>query len=161
MENQFRYDTYCGLNCGACPVLAANERGDEAWIKATAEQWKKKPEDLRCHGCKTDVTAAFCTNCGMRNCARERGLEFCVECDEYPCDKISAFRNDDASHHSVVFTNLAIIKDKGVEAWLASDAKRWACPECGTRFYWYSEKCEECGAVLYNAVKQEKYLGNQ
>lgn len=154
----FRYDTYCGLNCGACPVLGANERGDQSWLEATAQQWKKNTEDLRCQGCKTEVTAAFCTDCGMRKCARERGLEFCGSCEDYPCEQITSFRNDKAPHHSAVFTNLAFIKENGVEAWLTSEAKRWACPECGTRFYWYSEKCEKCGAELYNAIAQEKDL---
>ena len=30
-----RYDSYCGLYCGACPVLGANERNDQDWIKKT------------------------------------------------------------------------------------------------------------------------------
>lgn len=155
---EFRYDTYCGLNCGACPILGANERGDEDWIQKTAVAWKRSPEDLKCMGCKTDVTATFCANCGMRLCARQKGLEFCVECDDYPCELITNFRNDDAPHHSAVFTNLVQVKENGVEAWLASEKERWACPECGTRFYWYAEKCSKCGAELYNAVAQEKDL---
>jgi ribosomal protein S27AE len=154
----FRYDTYCGLNCGACPILGANERGDEEWIKKAAESEPCKPEDLRCQGCKTDVTAIFCTDCEIRLCAREKGVEFCHECTDFPCETISNFRNDRHPHHSVIFKNLRTIKGKGLEVWLAKEKKRWSCKKCGARFYWYSEKCSECGAELYNAIKEERNL---
>lgn len=155
---EFRYDTYCGLNCGACPVLGANERGDDEWIKKAAEMEGSKPEDLRCLGCKTNVTAMFCTDCGMRLCAREKGLEFCFECDEYPCKRIEDFRNDQWAHHSVIFTNLRDIKEKGIDAWREEQKARWSCKTCGTRFYWYSEKCSKCDAKLYNSKDEEKDL---
>ncbi|TKJ44407.1 hypothetical protein CEE36_01305 [candidate division TA06 bacterium B3_TA06] len=153
-----RYDTYCGLNCGACAVLVANERADEEWIKKAAEMEKCKPEDLRCMGCKTDVTAVFCADCGMRLCAREKGVEFCFECDSYPCKTISDFRSDDLPHHSVVFKNLKDIKEKGLEAWLAEQTTRWSCQTCGTRFTWYDENCKGCGTKLYNCKDEDKDL---
>ncbi|NLI98041.1 DUF3795 domain-containing protein [bacterium] len=155
---EFRYDSFCGLNCGACPVLGANERGDEEWIKKAADEEPCTVNDLRCHGCKTDVTAMFCTDCGMRLCARGKGLEFCSECGDFPCQTIANFRNDEAPHHSAIFKNLRTILDKGVKGWLAEEETRWSCPECGTRFYWYSGKCSHCGAELYNSVKEEPEL---
>ena len=153
-----RYDTYCGLNCGACPVGLANDRGDTGRINAMAEEWGRLAEELVCGGCKTDKTAVFCTDCRMRLCAREKGLEFCVDCDDFPCSTISDFRNDEAPHHSVVLRNLELIGKLGVKTWLENEARRWSCPECGTRFHWYSETCEECGCSLYNAVSEEKDL---
>jgi len=157
-EKEYVYDTYCGLYCGACPVLMANEREDEEWIAVTAEQWKCKPEDLHCRGCKTEVTAAFCTNCGMRVCAREKGLEFCSECTDYPCEMVTTFRNDNASHHSVIINNLERIKEIGGEKWLEEQKERWSCLQCGTRFGWYTEKCSKCDTEVYNAVAEEKDL---
>lgn len=157
-ESEYIYDTYCGLNCGACHTLMANERGDEQWINAAAERGNRKPEELRCHGCKTDVTAVYCTNCGMRVCAREKNLEFCSECTDYPCERIKSFRHDQAPHHSAVLKNLERIKEIGREKWLVEQKARWSCTECGTRFGWYSEKCSKCGAELYNAVAEDKDL---
>jgi len=153
-----RYDTYCGLNCRACPVMGANERDDGNWITETAKAWDRSPEDLKCSGCKSSVRASFCTDCRMRACAMEKGLEFCMECGDYPCDAISAFRNDDAPHHSAVFLNLAAIREQGVDAWLESEKTRWSCSKCGTRFYWYSGTCESCGNDLYDAAAEEKDL---
>jgi len=155
---EFRYDTYCGLNCCACPVLGANERGDKEWIKKVAEDEKCTPNDLRCHGCKTEMVAMYCTDCEMRLCARKKGIEFCNECKDFPCETIKSFRNDKSPHHSVIFRNLRTIKEKGLEAWLEEEVGRWACKKCGARFYWYSKTCSECGAELYNSVKEEKDL---
>lgn len=154
----FRYDSYCGLNCGACSVMGANERGDTEWLAKVAAQEGCKPEDLQCHGCKTAENCIYCADCDIKLCAEDNGLEFCFECREFPCQRISDFRNDEWAHHSAIFKNLAAIKEKGVEAWLAEEKKRWACPKCGTRFYWYSEKCAKCGTKLYNAVKEEPDL---
>ncbi len=155
---EFRYDTYCGLNCGACHFLGAYERGDEEWLKKAAESESCKTDDLRCRGCKTEVTAVFCTDCEMRLCAREKGVEFCNECKDFPCETITNFRNDKHPHHSVIFKNLRAISDTGVEAWLKEEKQRWSCKTCGTRFYWYSKTCTNCGEELYNAVKEEKDL---
>ena len=154
----FRYDSYCGLNCGACPVGAANELGNEEFLRSMAEEWDRDLDDLRCNGCKTDVTAAFCTDCRMRQCAREKGVEFCVHCGDFPCDVISQFRNDEAPHHSAVLYNLQRIKELGLKDWLEAEAGRWSCPECGRRFTWYSESCAGCGGELYNAVSQDRDL---
>lgn len=153
-----RSDTYCGLNCGACPVGMANDRGDLEELKRMAGEWGRTLDDLRCNGCKSDVTATFCTECDMRRSAQSKGLEFCVDCDSFPCESITSFRNDDASHHSAVFSNLELIGEIGVEAWLTAEAIRWACPDCGRRFHWYAEKCPECGTGLYNSVSEEKDL---
>lgn len=158
---EVRYDSYCGLNCGACPVGMANEQSDEEALSWMASQWKKERQDLTCTGCKTDVTASFCTACAMRKCAMEKNLDFCFQCGDYPCETITNFRDDDAPHHSAVFSNLAGISKKGIEEWLRNEKERWACGSCGTRFNWYMETCPRCGEELYNSVKEEKDLRDQ
>jgi len=146
------------LDCGACPVGMANERGDKGELARMAHQWGMLPEELQCGGCKGDVTAKFCARCIMRKCATEKGLEFCFQCGDYPCEDITFFRNDDAPHHSAVFSNLSRILAVGTENWLKEEEKRWSCPSCSRRFSWYQEKCPSCKAELYNAVSEEKDL---
>ncbi len=149
------YDSYCGLYCGACPVLVANETGT---VEKRAVEWKMKPEELRCFGCRSDTTAVFCTDCRIRLCAGEKRLGSCLECDEYPCTKLTAFRDDEHPHHSVVIRNLEKIRDKGLEAWLEEQGKRWSCTGCGTRFTWYDKQCGKCGVVLYGCKDEETDL---
>jgi len=151
----YRYDTYCGLYCGACTVLRANELGT---LEQTAERWGTETADLRCHGCKSDVRSVYCRDCSIRSCAVSRGVEFCFACDEYPCAQLAAFRNDRYAHHSIVLRNLEFIRAHGLDAWLEEQAARWRCPTCGTRFVWYDETCGACGAAVQSCVDEEREL---
>ena len=153
-----RYDTYCGLNCGACPVGLANELNYEAGLRKMADEWGVKREDVSCSGCKTDTIAPFCARCEMRVCAREKGFEFCYQCEEYPCDAITDFKNDKAPHHSPIFSNLREIQKNGIEPWLRQEEIRWSCSSCGKRFSWYDDTCSDCGGKLFSVVEEEKGL---
>jgi len=146
------YDTYCGLYCGACPVLLANETGT---VERRAVEWNMKPGELRCLGCRSEMTAVFCTDCVIRPCARDRGITSCCDCSEYPCELLRNFRADEHPHHSVILKNLARIKEKGPDAWLEEQKHRWSCPVCGARFTWYDDRCPECGAETYDCRAEE------
>jgi hypothetical protein len=151
----YRYDTYCGLYCGACPVLVANQRGI---VDELAEKLEADPAELVCAGCKSGTVAAFCTDCAFVPCAREKGVEFCGDCDEYPCKRLTDFREDEWAHHSAVTKNLDRLKEIGLAAWLAEQDERWNCGACGARFDWYDEACPDCGAETYDARAEEKDL---
>ena len=153
-----RHDSFCGLNCGACPVGLANERDDTAALERLAGEWGTEPSQLVCGGCRGEMTIPFCARCGMRKCAISRGLDFCSQCPEFPCETLAAFRNDDMPHHSVVLRNLGRIWELGVEKWLEGEVERWSCPSCGRRFSWYESVCDSCGGPLFNAVEEEKHL---
>lgn len=150
-----RYDSYCGLYCGACEVLLLGEKG---LLEEKAGEWKRKPEDLRCQGCKSDVISVYCRNCDIKMCAEGRGVEYCFECPDFPCPVLKEFRNDEYAHHSVVFHNLNLIREQGLESWLKAQEKRWSCPECGEKFSWYDKKCSRCGARIINCRDEEKDL---
>lgn len=150
---KFRYDTYCGLYCGACDVFIANEKGT---LEESAKEWDMKPEDLMCHGCKSGTNAVYCRTCDIKKCAESKEVEFCYQCEEYPCTLLVEFRNDEHPHHSVVLKNQEIIKEKGVQKWLEEQEKRWTCPECGTQFAWYDTVCKKCQSALYDCRAEDK-----
>ena len=153
----FRNDTYCGLNCGACPVLVANKNGT---VDQRAAEWNMPAENLKCHGCKTDQLAVYCVKCDMRDCARQKNIAFCFECDEFPCETIVNFNNDKASHHSAALHNLYRIRDIGLDDWLTEQNNRWQCPECGTPFTWYEETCAACNGRLFSCRDEEQRINN-
>ncbi len=155
---EFDYGAYCGLYCGACAVLVATERGEVAKLLENEEAAEYTVEQLTCRGCKTDVLACFCTDCEIRLCARERGVAFCCDCDDYPCEHNKAFQADKYAHHSVVLKNLEAIREGGADTWLAAQSDRWKCPSCGARFTWYDKKCDECSAELYDCRAEERDL---
>lgn len=147
-----RYDSYCGIYCGACPILAANEKGV---VEEKAGDWELDAKDIVCRGCKSKTLAAYCKDCVMRLCARDRGFEFCVECDDYPCGTVMAFQRDRFPHHTLIAANLQAVADRGVDAWLEEQKKRWSCSSCGEPHTWYEEECAKCGAGLYDACAEE------
>lgn len=75
----------CGFYCGACPT----------YIKGG------------CHGCEKEHTMG---DCFTRDCAKEKKLNFCGECESFPCDTIMT------KPHSTVL-------DKGWLSWKKSSER--------------------------------------
>ncbi|RPI76179.1 MAG: DUF3795 domain-containing protein [Desulfobacteraceae bacterium] len=151
MEN--RYDTYCGLYCDACMIMAANKNKT---LESLAQKWNRPVAQLECSGCKSGRVSVFCRQCVIKNCAQTKAVEFCFECPEYPCPQIVAFNNDEDPHHSVVLKSLDNLKSIGLAQWLSDQDRRWRCSGCGTRFSWYEKTCTQCGQSVYNAEEEEK-----
>jgi hypothetical protein len=83
----------CGLDCGGCDILQATSHPEIA--KKIADWFKKernedvKLEDIHCSGCKGDRTNHWSPNCWILQCCVDnKGLGFCYECGEFPCDKL-------------------------------------------------------------------------
>ena len=155
---KYRYDTYCGLYCGACDVLLANEKGE---VEKKAKEWKMKPEELKCQGCKTETIATFCVTCGLKKCAEDRNVDFCFQCAEYPCARLVEFKRDKYPHHSIVLKNLEFIHSHGIQKWSKEQKVRWSCPQCSTKFSWYDKTCQNCGEKLFNCEDEEKELEDE
>jgi hypothetical protein len=51
-------------------------------------------------------------------------------------------------HLSAIPGNLAVIREKGVAAWLVEQERHWKCPSCQTAFSWYDPECATCGRGL-------------
>lgn len=140
--SNYNYDSYCGLYCGACDIIMAYKNGYEDKI---APYLNVEPSQIKCHGCKTDTLFVNCENCKIRNCVINKNMEHCIDCDNFPC---SFFDENTLPHWKIVHKNLTIIKNVGVNQWLAEQEKQWKCPECQTDFSWYATNCISCGKDL-------------
>jgi hypothetical protein len=146
----FNYDSYCGLYCGACSILKAYQTGiKDKFASFWAEEAKM---ELTCHGCKSDTLFVNCSNCKIRACAIDKGVERCLVCQDFPCGQfdVAEFKNvlDSLPHLKTIQNNLEAIKEKGADGWLAQQDKRWKCPDCQTDFSWYADNCSKCGRDL-------------
>ena len=88
----------------------------------------------------------------MRNCAKDKGLRFCGECAEYPCEKIGKFHADGfvldgATHRTDILDNTARLQSVGPIQWLLDQERRWTCT-CGLPFSYYESHCARCGESL-------------
>jgi len=136
----------CGLYCGACPIYRMYEDQDtERLERAAREVFHCQPEEIRCEGCRGPVDCLWTPNCRIVACIQERGIIFCHECADFPCDDLSAFSAD---RSDIPLSNLRRLAEVGLAAWLAEQEARWRCPACGKPVDIYSETCRACEAEL-------------
>jgi len=117
----------CGLFCETCPQY---------------------PVD--CEGCLSDKLAPHCRDCkhGFRDCAREKGVTRCFECNEFPCERLERFKHvhvvNGISHHEQVVEDLQYMKDFGVEKWVAEKREENRCMKCGSLILWHEKHTHTC-----------------
>ena len=100
--------SYCGLVCNTCPIyLATREVNEEKQVRKRTEIAKLckeqygmnyEPADITdCDGCRTEGGRLFsgCTDCVIRNCAKQKAMENCAYCVEYVCKKLETFFTKD------------------------------------------------------------------
>jgi hypothetical protein len=128
--------SYCGLycpNCGVCcrlpkqasALLETMKTGD--WddfghgIEGFTPFWKFL------HGladmsapkrCRNGTCGA--PNCGMRECSKNKSIETCPQCTEYPCEKIQKFSK---SEPTLIFDGERL-KEVGLEKWVEEQEAR-------------------------------------
>ena len=135
----------CGLNCGKCVAYAKGEiRFHSEKLKdllgsfdGYAERFKRfRPvfehypafkallehfTKAECRGCR----AGDCTypNCGVAACYKDKGVDFCFQCDEFPCAKTNFDENLKARW---IAMNIRM-KEVGVERYFeeSKDAPRY------------------------------------
>mgnify|MGYP003588721067 CR=1 FL=1 len=127
----------CGLNCEKCfahvngnirkfslklkEALGNFEIYAKRFEKLLDEPiFKKYPEfklmlvyfaSENCKGCRNEQCKLF-TNCGVRRCHQEKGLEFCYQCEAFPCDNTNF---DEQLHKTWILVNEKI-KASGIES---------------------------------------------
>lgn len=124
----------CGLYCGICPEF---------------------PKE--CGGCCSDRVIAQCQNCGagFHDCAKEKGVTRCYECDDFPCVRSEKFSTNAWPHHDVVIENVRRWREIGIDVWLRGQEWDHRCPSCGALIKWTSESCQECGCEIADGKRRK------
>ncbi len=149
-------DSYCGLYCGACEILVAylkaeSENRKAEWSELPTELTSTMPEkEIRCLGCKSGTVFEGCLQCPIRPCARDKQVDSCADCDQYPCRIINEMKaiiekiKQTKPHTTSIISNLEEIREQGKAAWMQQQKKLWTCPVCGARLSWYRTECQQC-----------------
>ena len=69
----------CGLSCRKC---FAFKQGNIGKHSLALKGYLSAPD---CDGCRKGTCKW--PDCEVQACFREKGVDFCFECDEFPCDK--------------------------------------------------------------------------
>ncbi len=138
---EVRFDSYCGNFCASCENCL--ETGEYFPLGIDGKKQRRT-----CYGCKSDHWDARRSPCKLKECARKRGIEFCVDCDEFPCKDFIHFENARFPHLPSAIGSLGIIKAFGLEVWLDGQNRIWKCPECGAYTNRFIGECPQCGFKL-------------
>jgi len=135
MTEELEFVTYCGLYCGLCAGRARipkratalqeamTEEGWPDWgggIPGFAEFWRFLEglhADSGCPGCRAGGGPP---ECQIRNCARQRGLELCSQCPDFPCPRIKAL----GAIYPTLLADNRRLQAVGLEQWLAEMEER-------------------------------------
>lgn len=120
----------CGMNCGICMGYLRTKN--------------------KCSGCIVEdpYTRSYCRKCTVRSCEHIKNSVsgYCYECPKFPCRRIKQLDKRYTTKYSMsMLENLAIIKNKGIDALLAREEEKWKCPECGGVISCHNGICYGCG----------------
>jgi hypothetical protein len=128
----------CGMNCRTCI----------AYMRA-----KNK-----CPGCRifSSEKAVTVRRCIIVNCSYLEKTEsgFCYECVQFPCKRMKHLDNRYRTKYNTSFIeNLLMIKEKGIEGFLAFESGRRTCPNCGSTLSVHRSFCLECKAEINMTIR--------
>lgn len=128
----------CGLFCGSCPIYLAGFY-PELRVKL-ARELHCSEEDIKCNGCRELSDSCWGMHCKIKLCAENRGHEYCSECEQRPCEKLSKLS---MGYHDLPQQQLDELMKLGRDEFMALLEKRWTC-SCGLPISAYTQKCIKC-----------------
>jgi len=124
----------CGMNCGIC----------KGYLACTHGVPRQRGKVTYCAGCLPRGK-----NCYIkRNCKKlaHNQVKFCYECEEMPCEKLSHLDKRYREHYGMsMVENLKLLKTKGMDEFLKSQAEKYRCSACGGVVCVHDGKCYDCG----------------
>jgi hypothetical protein len=136
----------CGLYCGVCGIYVATRDNNEKFKEKLAPVYGAKPEDLVCDGCLSRRVWAYCQSCPIKSCCRDKKIEGCHQCNEFPCQFIDNFPVPVGK--KVILRAIPRWRELGTEQWMQEEEKRYICPHCGASAFRGARRCRSCKEPL-------------
>lgn len=121
----FQMTAPCGLDCFNCHFHLANENEESKTIlEEISKEYRIPVEAMLCKGCRNHngqipIQKQFfgeAHHCAAYECSLEKGLRFCGDCDQFPCDNLHPYADKAADlPHNIKVFNLCLIKKMGRE----------------------------------------------
>lgn len=109
----------CGMDCDACPIFKA--ANDKKFAEKLAAGWrntghpKAEANWLTCQGCHGDDSLVWGEDCAVRNCSlKEKKLDNCSFCPDFPCTLLIDFELDGADDHRVAVERLRTMRTERI-----------------------------------------------
>lgn len=112
----FEMTAICGIYCASCECHTAKDNPE--LMQYLIESRNIPADKLPCAGCRKGegVCPAIGEDCETYQCARDRNVDFCFECTDYPCSRLHPAADlADKLPHNLKMYNLAFIQQQGLE----------------------------------------------
>lgn len=124
----------CGIYCGAC----------RSYLLFKKDLFKERGRKSGCKGCRIRNK-----NCSFikKECMsiRKNEIEFCYECEKFPCLKLKALDDKYTKKYNVSpIRNLNRLQEVGFDKWLKEKGLLYKCPECGGEICVHDAECYDC-----------------
>ena len=154
------YLSPCGLYCGVCAILMAHRDNNRKFKERLLALYQggvagkgKLPgsssltlDDMQCEGCLSQNPFVYCRQCDIKDCVREKGLEGCHECSDFPCTLIETFPMTVGKR--VIMRAVPYRRQVGAERWARDEEARYVCPECGHKLFRGAVRCNQCKTTV-------------
>ena len=147
LKGEYKYISYCGkYHCAFCDyykgtmvkaaenLLAFVERHGSLRLIANVhnacnfEEFSKglkwlASQDKPCKGCRFGGGWSWDPDCLVRNCCTQKGIDFCYQCEDFPCKKLKEEPLLERKKAVIEANNQ--IKTMGIENWMRQLRKKY------------------------------------
>jgi hypothetical protein len=116
----------CGLPCFHCPAYLASTNPEIR--KRVSENLGVPEEKAACEGCRPQEGRIKLLNpheqCKIFSCAAQKNVDFCNECDDFPCERFQPYADKAQFPHNTKMYQLCMMKKLGFEKWAEEEAAK-------------------------------------
>ncbi|MFC2027310.1 DUF3795 domain-containing protein [Chloroflexota bacterium] len=116
----------CGLDCFNCELYEQNLTTDFEELIHT--KLGVPINEIPCKGCRQQDGKHYHLppeGCATLNCIKTKGVEFCCNCNDFPCTLVAPIADKAAQYpHNMKVYNLCRIKNIGIDRWIEEEAKQ-------------------------------------
>jgi hypothetical protein len=122
MKSRRELTAPCGLDCFNCKVYSENI--SQGTMSRLARMFGMEEDAVACRGCRAEKGCRLnFSECATFKCAAEKGVEFCFECDQFPCLRMHPLADGLRWYpHNLKLYNLCRIQKIGIDEWVAEES---------------------------------------
>jgi hypothetical protein len=124
VENKIKLSAPCGLDCFDCELHESNLT--EKLTELIHSKMGIPKNEIACKGCRQQDGKHYHLppdGCATLNCVKSKGVEFCCDCDDFPCAFLAPTADKAAQYpHNMKVYNLCRIKKIGLDRWIEEES---------------------------------------
>ncbi|MFX1456821.1 MAG: DUF3795 domain-containing protein [Promethearchaeota archaeon] len=139
----------CGLYCGVCAIYIAHRDNNLKFKERLVNVYKpisNSIDDIKCNGCLSEeIVFGYCQSCSIKSCVKEKNIDGCFQCDDWPCKFIDGFPIPVGK--KVIMRAIPQWRELGTEQWVKREEERYHCL-CGNPLFRGAKRCNNCGNTV-------------